>query len=103
MLSILLPYIQYLMQPSKESSIWLIPFSIDEVKVWDILILKSWRREVIEKIVSKVKLQILIKRLNKNFRSWMEMWTDWKWTYIDRRSRYKRILDSLSELIPSQK
>lgn len=84
----------------KENNAWLIPFSYQEVKVWDTVLTKYWhRRKVIEKLLSKPMRPILLKRINKNFSSWMEMWTDCQWFYIDRRPRYKRILDSLLWLI----
>jgi len=80
----------------KENSSWLIPYSIDEVKVWDTIVMSYWsRRKVIERIPSKPKCPIKLKRINKNFSSWMEMYTDCEWMHIDRRKRYKRLLDSL--------
>lgn len=89
-------YILYYIIMGEEKKRWLIPFSLQEVKVGDILV--SWMNRryyrVIEKDINYL-YPVKVKIINKNRKPWMEFWTGWEWYYIDRRPRYKRILDSL--------
>ena len=85
----------------KENTIWLIPFSYQELKVWDKLISTyptyEWKYNkyiVIEKNKIENKFPIKVKLITPKW-NWMEYYTNADWFIIDRRPRYNKILDIL--------
>lgn len=114
------------MTEMKKNSTWLIPFSYQEVIVWDTIVIPSrnnWVDEYWDSIRTKYYKYYVQKKSNKrdsilvvhnnNIHFFADQWcridTMEFETYIqnywisniriDRRSRYKRLLDSLLELI----
>lgn len=109
------------MKEIKKSSIWLIPFFRDEVKVWDTIIIPSrenWVDEYWDIIKTNYHKYYVMKKSTKRnhimvisdrnilFRdTWLVLETMdfdryieeyWIWNiFIDRRPRYKKILASL--------
>lgn len=89
----------------KENTSWLTPYTYQEVKVWDRLVSSyptyEWKYNkyiVIEKNKEENKFPIKVKLITRKW-NWMEYYTGADWFIIDRRSRYKRILDNLLWLI----
>ena len=82
------------MGKAKENNVWLIPFSRDEVKLWDRLINKYWI------YVWRYRWEFIFRNLDQRYidvdRYVIAEKNCW---YIDRRSKIKRLIDNICNLL----